>query len=126
MASIGSEFQVSRKANESLGAFLFVNILSTDKTQVELPDLQADNDWALGITEHVAAAAEHVDVRVGGVFKLKLNEAIALGGAITAGPGGEGADPDAGNYIRAIALEAGDADDIIEVLLVADPAAKIA
>ena len=126
MASIGSPYQLSRKANEALAvAFVFCNILSTDKKRVELPDAQADDDWPLGIIEHIAAAEENVDIRHGGIFKLKLGEAIALHGPITCGAAGVGAVPDAGNYIRAIALEAGDADDIIEVLLVADPAVAI-
>lgn len=119
MAAIGSPYQLGRISNEALTKYRFVNVLSSDDTKVELTDAQADNDWALGITEHDTASGEHVSLRVVGVFKLECGEAIATGAYISPGAAGVGAVPDADETPRARALETASASgDVIEVLLI--------
>jgi len=82
------------------------------------------NGKAVGISMEAvdgSSTVKTIDVAtVGEVGKLKLNETVTIGKLLTSTSAGYGEAADAaGEFVGAIALQGGDQNDIIEVLIVA-------
>ncbi|MCP4131536.1 MAG: DUF2190 family protein [bacterium] len=82
-------------------------------------DYPAPGFYAKGIAHFEAIAGEMVTLINGGTALLELgSDGINIGDEIAVGVDGVGVTTAAGNYIMAIAEEAGNTEDIIEARLV--------
>lgn len=125
MAYEGPGIDMSWLAGEDLSGYQYRFVHLANDTEVDL--LDAAGEYPVGILQNAPALGEVAVVRVEGISKLIMNDAIAVGlkikaeyvGAADNGKG-DAADTDYDN-VRAISLTASGAeDDIISVLLVSD------
>lgn len=123
MAYSGEGIDLSFDAGENLEDYQYCFVHLADDDTVDLVDSGAE--IPVGILQNAPASGEVAVVRVAGISKLKMNDAISVGGIIKveyvgASDNGKGdaADTDK-DVIRAVALTAAGAeDDVISVLLV--------
>jgi hypothetical protein len=125
MAYSGTGLDMAWKAGESLASYQYHFVHLADDTTVDLMD--SATEYPVGILQNAPADGETAVVRVDGISKLVMNDAIAVGlkikaeyvGAADNGKGDAG-DTDYDN-VRAISLTASGAeDDVITVLLCSD------
>lgn len=125
MAYEGTGIDLSFDAGEDLSSYQYRFVHLADDNTVDL--LDATTEIAIGILQNAPNSGEVAVVRVTGVSKLVMNDAIAVGGKIKAeyvsaadNGKGDAADTDYDN-VRAMAMTAAGAeDDIITVVLCFD------
>ena len=125
MAYEATGIDISFDAGEDLSNYQYHFIHQADDDTVDL--LDGGTEFPVGILQNAPASGEVAVVRVGGVSKLKMNDAIAVGALIKAeyvgaadNGKGDAADTDY-DTVRAVALTAAGAeDDVISVLLCVD------
>lgn len=125
MAYEGTGIDLSFDAGEDLSSYQYCFVHLADDDTVDLLDSTAE--IAIGILQNAPASGEVAVVRVTGVSKLKMNDAIAVGLKIKAeyvsasdNGKGDAADTDYDN-VRAMSLTASGAeDDVISVILCFD------
>jgi hypothetical protein len=125
MAYEGPGIDLSFDAGEDLSSYQYCFVHLADDDTVDL--LDAGDEYPIGILQNAPASGEVAVVRVSGVSKLVMNDALAVGLKIKAeyvdatdNGKGDAADTDYDN-VRAISLTAAGAeDDVISVLLVSD------
>ncbi len=125
MAYEATGIDISFDAGEDLSSYQYCFVHLADDDTVDLMD--SATEYPIGILQNAPASGEVAVVRVAGVSKLKMNDAIAVGSKIKAeyvgaadNGKGDAADTDYDN-VRAISMTASGAeDDVITVLLVSD------
>jgi len=127
MAYTGEGWNLTLEAGEDLSNYQYRFVHLADDDTVDLMD--GATEISIGILQNAPASGETAVVRVAGISKLVMNDAIAVGLRIkpeyvSASDNGKGdaADTDK-DLVRAISLTAAGAeDDVITVLLVFDSA----
>lgn len=125
MAYEATGIDLSFDAGESLADYQYCFVHLADDNTVDLLDSGAE--FPVGILQNAPASGEVAVVRVSGVSKLVMNDAIAVGALIKAeyvsasdNGKGDAADTDY-DTVRAVALTASGAEnDVIAVLLCVD------
>ncbi|RJQ22025.1 MAG: hypothetical protein C4560_03090 [Nitrospiraceae bacterium] len=122
MATENKILDLSFEAAEDLSSDQYTFVVLTSAGKVRRPD--SETEVCLGILQNAPASGEAAAVRISGVSKLAVNDAIGIGtfimqeyvSATDAGKGKTSAGAPA--YSRAVAIEASAAeDDVIAVLL---------
>lgn len=102
----------ARNAGEDLSSSLGY-IVKVD-TDGDIILTTARSDAALGVVYEGAAADKPATVQFGGIGKVVCGETIAAGEQIAPGTDGRALDADTANdYVLGIALEGGDANEVI-------------
>lgn len=105
--------RASFAAAENMEPFRFAGI--GENKQVQYPEA---GGFVVGITDfRKVLAGRHADINIAGIAQLELGGQVSAGDPLASDAVGKGVEASAGDRVGAYALEAGDDEEVISVLI---------